>query len=90
MKGNAMSYADGTPEQISLDIVGWETTGPVVEVTRITGTMMRACSFPGLAHYTNGAEYRLELYEYADGKTDLRPVFDGEKAVKAVFVKVKS
>ena len=85
-----MSYDDGTPEQISLDIVGWETTGPVLEVTRETGTMMRACSFPGLAHYTNGAEYRLELYEYADGNTDLRPVFDGEKAVKAVFVKVKS
>ena len=79
-----------TPERLSLDIDGWENTGPVVEVNRETGTMTRACSFPGLAHYHKGAEYRLELYEYADGKTDLRPVFDGEKAVKAVFVKVKS
>ena len=90
MKGKTMSYADGAPERLALDIVGWDANGPVVEVTRETRTMMRSCSTPGLAHYTNGAEYRLERYEYADGKTDLRPVFDGEKAVKAVFVKVKS
>jgi len=80
----------GPPERLSLDIKCWETTGPVVEVNRPMGTMTRAGSFPGLGCYHNGAEYRLELYEYADGNTDLRPVFDGEKAVKAVFVKVKS
>jgi len=80
----------GTPERLPLDIRDWETTGPVVQVNQVTGTMTQWRCFPGLVHYHNGAEYRLELYEYADGKTDLRPVFDGEKAVKAVFVKVKS
>jgi len=80
----------GAPERLALDIKCWETTGPVVEVNRPMGTMTRAGSFPGLGCYHNGAEYRLELYEYADGKTDLRPVFDGEKAVKVVFVRVKS